>query len=210
MKTAMIWGASGGIGRALVSELLQDDWTVLAVTHRPTQLAGLTPHLFDANVADPYEVQLAVNAASQIVTEIDLWVYTAGDIGAAKTAEMPPNTWRRLIEANLTGAFLTTHYSLPLLAETAHMFYLGAISERLALPRLGAYAAAKAGLEAFVDALGKEERRRRVTLVRPGAVDTPFWERVPLKPPANALTPQTVAQKILDAYQQQHQGRLDL
>ena len=58
--------------------------------------------------------------------------------------------------ANLSGAYLATHHSLPLLAEDAHLVFLGAVSERLRLPGLSAYAAAKAGLEAFGEALGKE------------------------------------------------------
>ena len=71
-------------------------------------------------------------------------------------------------------AFLATHFSMPLLAQNAHLVYLGAVSERLRLPGLSAYAAAKAGLEAYAEALKKEERKRRITVVRPGAVATPF------------------------------------
>ncbi len=210
MKTAMVWGAGGGIGRALVNQLAGEDWTVLALTHRPSKLNNLTPYVIDANVAAPFEVQLAVSSASQIVTEVNLWIYTVGDITSAKTAEMPAETWQRLVDANLTGAFLTTHYSLPLLAPDAHLIFVGAISERLRLPGLGAYTAAKAGLEAWAEVLGKEERKRRVSLIRPAAVDTPFWEKVPLKLPATALSAQVVAQKIIEAYHHQHKGILDL
>jgi NAD(P)-dependent dehydrogenase (short-subunit alcohol dehydrogenase family) len=88
--------------------------------------------------------------------------------------------------------------------------YLGAVSERLRLPNLAAYTAAKTGLEAFVEVLRKEERKRRVTLVRPGAVDTPLWEKVPLRLPNNALTPFQVSRQILEAYEQGHTGTLDI
>ena len=210
MKTAMIWGAGGGIGRALVTQLINENWTVVAVTHKPTSLENLTSHVIDADVASPYEVELAVFNASQVVDEINLWIYAAGDITSSKTAEMPPDAWQRIVDANLTGAFLTTHYSLPLLAADAHLVYLGAISERLRLPGLAAYAAAKVGLEAFAETLGKEERKHRITVVRPGAVSTPFWEKVPLRLPASALSPEAVAQHIIDSHQQGHKGVLDL
>lgn len=210
MKTAMIWGAAGGIGRALLNRLANEGWTVVAVTHQPSTLDDLTPHVVDADVALPFEVERAVTAASQLVEEIDLWIYAAGDIVSAKTADMQSDAWQRIIDANLTGAFLATRFSLPLLAPDAHLFYVGAISERLRLPGLAAYAAAKAGLEAFVEALGKEERKRRVTVVRPGAVNTPFWEKVPLRLPAGAQSPEALAQNILDAYRQGHKGVLDL
>ena len=112
--------------------------------------------------------------------------------------------------ANLTGAFYSIHYSLPLLRENAHIFFIGAISERLQLPGLSAYAAAKTGLEAFATSLRKEQRKKRVTVVRPGAVKTSFWDKVPMKLPSDAASPAKVAQKILEAYQQGQQGFLDL
>jgi NAD(P)-dependent dehydrogenase (short-subunit alcohol dehydrogenase family) len=96
------------------------------------------------------------------------------------------------------------------MSENAHIFILGAVSERMRLPGLGGYAAAKAGLEAFAEALGKEERKKRVTVVRPGAVATPFWEKVPLKLPKDAAPPEKVAEKIYEAYLSEHKGKLDL
>lgn len=210
MKNALIWGAGGGIGRALAEELTRDGWNVIAVTHRPTNHFSPTVQLLDADVADPYEVQLAVNSAGQLAEQVDLWIYAAGDITSAKNGELTPDAWQRILDANLTGAFLTTHYSLSLLAPEAHLIYLGAISERLRLPGLGAYAAAKAGLEAFAEALGKEERKRRVTVVRPSAVATPFWKKVPLRLPANALQPEVLARQIIEAHEQGHKGTLDV
>ncbi|MEM7344959.1 MAG: SDR family NAD(P)-dependent oxidoreductase [Chloroflexota bacterium] len=210
MSTAMIWGANGGIGRALVKQLIAAGWTVLAVTHTPTNLDGLTPHVFDADAGAPYDVHVAISAASQVVDEINLWIYTAGDITQSKVNEMEIDTWQRIMDANLTGAFITTRYSLPLLAEDAHIFFVGAIHERLRLPRLSAYAAAKAGLEAFAETLRKEERKKRVTVVRPGAVATPFWEKTSMKLPTNALTADTVASGIISAYETKQKGNFDL
>ena len=88
--------------------------------------------------------------------------------------------------------------------------FLGAVSERMRLPGLSAYAAAKAGLEAFAEALRKEERKRRVIVVRPGAVNTEFWQKVPFKMPGSALSPEAVAEKVVEAVNAGHQGVLDL
>ena len=210
MKTAMVWGAGGGIGRALVSALRQEGWTVLALGRHVTELGDLTPHLYEANVADPGSVQQAASSAAQEIGQIDLWIYAAGDIMSGKVADAPVEAWQRILDANLIGAYLTAHHSLPHLAGDAHLIFLGAVSERLRLPRLSAYAAAKSGLEAFVEVLGKEERRRRVTLVRPAAVDTPLWDKVPFKLPAGAMSPAEVAERILAAYHDGHRGVLDL
>lgn len=210
MATAMVWGATGGIGRALVDELVSREWTVVAVSRDEDALAARVACSLRADVADPFSVQRAVQAAAHEVDEIALWVYAAGDIVAAPVEEMAPVVWERILSANLTGAYQATHYSLPLLAPDAHLIFIGAISERLRLPGLSAYAAAKAGLEAFAEALRKEQRRRRVTIVRPAAVATPLWEKVPLRLPQGAPPPSKVAGRILAAYDEGHSGVLDL
>ncbi len=210
MPTAFIFGASGGIGRALVERLAADGWTVGAASRHPGDLASLTEHRYEADVTDAFAVSQAVYAAAQELPPVDLWIYAAGDILASPVAEMEPAAWARILGANLTGAYLTTQQSLPLLAERAHLVYLGAYSERLQLPGLSAYAAAKAGLEAFAAALAKEQRKHRITVVRPGAVATPLWEKVPLRLPRTALAPAELAQRVLDAYHAGTTGTLDL
>jgi len=210
MKTAMIWGASGGIGRALAERLDQGGWTVLAVSRHPEDLADLTPHAFRADVTDPQQVAEAVGAATRAVPELDLSVYAAGTITSDRVKRMEPDVWHRVLGANLSGAYLTTHAATPLLSPRAHLVFLGAYDERLRLPGLSAYAAAKAGLDAFAEALAKEHRRWRITLVRPKAVDTAFWDLVPFKLPPGALTPQQVAEGILEAHKSGHAGHLDL
>lgn len=207
MKTAMVWGASGGIGSAVVSLLQQEAWSVVSISRQP---AGTSPIEFAADVSDSASVQQAVMSAAMEVETIDLFVYAAGDIQVKPVSETKADAWMRQINANLTGPFLTTQHSLPLLAPDAHLFYLGAISERLKLPGFAPYVAAKAGLEAFAASLAKEERKRRITVIRPGAVNTPFWEKVPMRLPKNAAPPEKVAQKILEAYANGHTGQLDL
>ncbi|MCS6828932.1 MAG: SDR family NAD(P)-dependent oxidoreductase [Caldilinea sp.] len=209
MSTALIFGASGGIGRALAQQLRAKGWTVGAVSRHPHDLAELTEFRYEADVADEFAVQRAIYSAAQELAAIDLWVYAVGDILSSPVAEMKPEAWKRILDANLTGAYLATHYSLPLLAEQAHLLYIGAYGEKLRLPGLSAYAAAKAGLEAFVTTLAKEQRKLRVTVVRPGAVDTPLWNKTPMRLPRNALTPEALAEQILHAHESGASGVLD-
>lgn len=209
-KVALIWGAAGGIGRALASKLKLDGWEVIAMSRHADDLAGAADHAFEADVADPFAVQRAVLAGGQEAGEAHLFIYAAGDIVAEPVARMTPVTFRRILDANLIGAFNAVHHSLPLLAADAPLVFIGAVSERMRLPGLSAYAAAKAGLEAFAEALRKEERKRRVIVVRPGAVNTGFWQKVPFKMPSNALSPEAVAEKVVEAIGGGHQGALDL
>jgi len=145
MSTAFIFGASGGIGRALVEQLRKREWTVGVVSRHPQDLAHITEFRYEADVADEFAVQAAVYAAAQELPPVELWIYAVGDILSSPVAELKPAAWRRILDANLTGAYLATHYSLPLLAEQAHLIYLGAYSEKLRLPGLSAYAAPRPG-----------------------------------------------------------------
>ena len=209
-KRAMVWGAGGGIGRALVERLVADGWSVAAVSRHPEGLETLTDCVIAADPAEPFQVEQAVLRCAQELGEADLWVYTAGDILSEPVGSLAVDDWQRIVNANLTGAFITTRYSLPLLAEDAHLLYVGAYHERLQLPGLTAYAAAKAGLQAFTTALAKEERKRRITLLRPGAVDTPLWEKVPMRLPKDALTPEAVADTIVTCHAEGQKGVLDI
>lgn len=209
-STALIWGAAGGIGQALTQALHAASWSVGAITHRPASLPVPVEFCCEADVADDFAVQSAVYAASQHLAAVDLWIYAAGDIVSTPVAKMESAGWERILDANLTGAFRTIHHSLPLLAENAHIVFIGAYSERLQLPGLSAYAAAKAGLEAFAVALAKEERKRRVTVVRPGAVVTPLWDKMPVRLPRSAMSPADLAAKIMAAHAEGHSGVLDV
>ena len=209
-RNAMVWGASGGIGRALVQTLATNDWRVTAVSRQVDDLVDLADMVIAADPADTFQVQQAVMSAAQEADEVNLWIYAAGDILASPVAELGPSEWQQILDANLTGAFLAAHHSLPLLAVDAHLIFIGAQHERLQLPGLSAYAAAKAGLQAYTTTLAKEQRKRRVSLVRPGAVDTPLWEKVPLRLPKDALAPDVVAKQIVDLHENGHKGTIDL
>jgi NAD(P)-dependent dehydrogenase (short-subunit alcohol dehydrogenase family) len=210
VKKAMVWGAGGGIGTALVKALMEAGWTVVGVTRDSSSLTYSPSHFVEADVADETAVRQAVKQVADRAQGTDLWIYAVGDIESAKVDEISFGDWRRILDANLTGAYLAVHHSLPLLAPEAHIVLLGAVSERVRLPGLSAYAAAKAGIEAFADVLRKEQRRRRVTLVRPHAVDTSIWDKVPFNVPRGALRPEDVADRMLAAYQEGHRGVLNL
>jgi 3-hydroxy acid dehydrogenase/malonic semialdehyde reductase len=211
MTKAIVWGANSDIGRAAIQMLDSKGWQVVAFARDETTVSDLPATIIEVNdVADEFAVQTAVREAAYEIEEANLWLYTVGDITAVPVGDMDLAAWTTILNANLTGAYLTLHHSLPLLAEKSHLMFVGAIHERLRLPGLSAYAAAKAGLDAFAETVKKEERRKKVTVVRPGAVATKFWDNVPMKMPKDAMAPEKLASKIWEAYETGHKGQLDL
>jgi NAD(P)-dependent dehydrogenase (short-subunit alcohol dehydrogenase family) len=211
MDTILIWGAAGGIGRALVDVFRRENWRVLAVARDAGALTGLGIATYEADVTREDDVAAASLWAAREAGEAQLWVYAAGDILARPLAETSAGDWERIMAANLGGAQLAVRHSLPAIAKGGHLVFIGAYVERIMLPGLGAYAAAKAGLEAYTRVLTKELRDKRITLVRVGAVATPLWDKVPFNPPKQGtLPPEDVATAVLKAYGAGHKGVLDL
>lgn len=210
MQTALIWGASGGIGWALTELLRAEGWRVLAVARDDTRLAASGVEAYAADLGRPSDVAGAALWAAQQTEAVDLWVYAAGAMLGMPLADTSSAEWDRILSANLTGAHLALTSSLPLVPAGGHLAFVGAYSERLLLPKIGAYAAAKAALDAYVTVLGKELRDRRVTNMRLGAADTPLWDDAPFRLPKSALAPADVAAALLRAHRDGHKGVLEL
>lgn len=210
MPEALIWGASGGIGGALVRRLKADGWRVFAAARDESRIpsnADVSLHFHASQEYTFREVAMRVGMES---SGLDLMVYAAGGMVGARVDEISVGDWTATFDSNLTGALRMVQASQPLLRDDAHVVFIGAYLDHLVLPKFAAYAAAKAGLEALVNILAKEDRRRRYTLVRPGAVDTAFWTTAPIRLPKTAKTPEAVAEAIVERAKSTSGGVLDL
>jgi 3-oxoacyl-[acyl-carrier protein] reductase len=210
MPEALIWGASGGIGSALVTELKQAQWKVYGAARNTSAIpsqANLALS-FDADYEHGFES--ATMRVAQESDGLDLVVYAVGGIAYEKLDAMSQEGWNTTIRSNLTGAFLCVSHCLPLLKEGGHMVFIGAYLDHIRLLKFGAYVAAKAGLQELVTVLQKENRKHKFTLVRPGATDTAFWKNVAIKLPADAKQPTRVASAIIEHVIAGKSGDLDL
>ena len=210
MPNALVWGASGGMGQALVRELASNNWTVFAAARHTENIPEEAEHAFEFNAADEHSFQRVAMLVAQQTESVDLMVYMAGDLTCEKLDDMDYENWSATLNSNLNGAFLASQNSLTLMDKGAHMFFIGAYVDHIQLPKMGAYAVAKAGLEELVIILAKENRRKKFTLVRPGAVDTSFWEQVSFSKPDDAKSPKVIAQAIINHYEAGNNGALDL
>ncbi|MDZ4770935.1 MAG: SDR family NAD(P)-dependent oxidoreductase [Chloroflexota bacterium] len=210
MPEALIWGASGGIGGALVRALKARGWKVYGAARNESRIPSDADLTCSFSAGNDYSIDGAVSLIAYQTSALDLIVYAAGGIRLSAVEDTDSAAWSDMLIANLTGAARTIRASLPLLKEGGHAMIVGAYVDKVTLPRFAPYAVAKAGLEPLVAILAKEQRKRKFTLVRPPAVATPFWDGLPLKVPANALTPEQVADAMIARYDSGETGMLDL
>ncbi len=210
MPDALIWGASGGMGRALVETMMSDGWRVFAAARDLARIPDGVYRRYPFDAADQAAIRdVAVDLAHE-TRGLDFWAYTAGELRADFVRKMSPGAWDEVLYSNLNGAFLAAGQTIHLVNEGGQVCFIGAYVDHLILPKMGAYAAAKAGLEAVVSVMQKEHRKLNFTLVKPGAVATPFWENAPFKMPGDAKSPEVVARAILDRTRSGERGTLAL
>jgi len=210
MADALVWGASGGIGQALVNELNNSGWRVFAAARDKEAIPNGVFDRYRFNATDYNAIKnIAVDLAHQ-TSGLDLWVYAAGGLQADLLRKMSPDAWSAVIDSNLSGAFQTISKTVHLIKDGGQATFIGAYIDHLILPKMGAYAVAKAGLEPMISVLQKENRKVNFTLVKPGAVATDFWNNAPFRMPADAKSPDVVAQAIITQYEDRQRGILAL
>lgn len=195
MKTAVVTGASGGVGLEVTRRLLTDGWDVHA---QYRSAAGDAPaQWWQANFPD-------LGDAPTLPT-VDAVIHCAGvcDLGLVSQPDL--DEWRLAMDVNLYAPLLVTSFYLPALRATrGHVIYLNSGAGLRANPNWGSYAASKFAARAWCDALRAEEPSIRVTGIYPGRIDTPMQEKVVAQErgtytPEAYLSAATVAGAVLGA-----------
>jgi 3-oxoacyl-[acyl-carrier protein] reductase len=209
MKTALVFGAAGGIGRAVVQTFSQRDLRVLGVARDEARVEGAAAAT-SADLSRESDVAAACLWAAQQGGPVDALVFAAGGMFSAPLATTSTDDLTRVFADNVFSAQLVLRHAAPLLHEGSHRVLLGAYPDKLFFPKLGAYAMAKAAFDAWARVLLKEERGVKTTLLRLPAVDTPFWKKAPFPLPKGALTATAVAEAVHAVVLEGKTGVVDL
>ncbi|HEY7016642.1 MAG TPA: SDR family oxidoreductase [Streptosporangiaceae bacterium] len=207
-RRILVTGASSGVGAATAAVCVRSGARVALLARRVSHVQGLAAELGDAAIATPADVRdeaavaRAVSLAAEHLGGLDGVVHAAGLNRAALLADGTAAHWREMLETNLLGAFIVTQATLPHLvaAGGADVLAVSSMSGRRVLsPAMGVYAATKAGLSRWAEALWLEvaDRDIRVMLLSPGFIDTEFAEQT-VDPDLRADNRARLAQTGLD------------
>jgi 3-oxoacyl-[acyl-carrier protein] reductase len=183
-KRVLVTGGTRGIGRGIVRAFAEAGANVLTcyrtdgehvqeLARELKQTAG-QHHLVPADVSQPTQVETLIEAARERFDGLDVVVNNAGVISHIPFAELPADEWARVLNTNLTAAYLVTQGALALFGERASVINIGSGAAEAGVPLRSHYTAAKAGLVGLTRSLAKElgPKGVRVNVVAPGVIAT--------------------------------------
>lgn len=194
-RHAIVTGGARGIGRAIAERLLASGasvclWDVdsAALAKASAEInAGEKLHTVTVNLADYSSVQQATEATLQAFGKIDILVNNAGITGGnAKTWDLDPEDWRRVMDVNLNGPFYCCHALVPHLIKNGYgrIINIASIAGKEGNPNAAHYSSSKAGVIALTKSLGKELATSNIVV--------------------NAVAPAVIVTDLLDQMQQAH------
>lgn len=207
-KSAIVTGASRGIGAEIARRLAADGFTVVVNYAREERAAdalvaeisasGGRALAVQADVRAPNEVRRLFDAAERATGGVDVLVNNAGLMSLATIAETDDAAFDRMVAVNLKGSFNALREAAKRVRSGGRIISLSTTVIGLQLPTYGAYAATKAAIEAMTVVLAKEMRGRNITVnaVAPGPTATELFldgkspeviERMSKAPPLERL-----------------------
>jgi len=186
-RTAIVTGASGGIGRAVAERLAADGYAVVVhyagneqrakETVEAITAAGGTALAVGGDVADEHDVATLFDRTEERFGGIDAVVHAAGIMRLAPLAEAEFEVMDRMLRTNVRGTLAVAQQAARRVRRGGAIVTFSSTVVRLALPTYAAYAATKGAVEAMTLILAKELRGRDVTVnaVAPGPTATPLF-----------------------------------
>jgi 3-oxoacyl-[acyl-carrier protein] reductase len=184
-RTALVTGASRGLGRAIAERLARDGWRVELVARQADRLnevraaiaaAGGQACVHTANISDPQSADQIIAAVEKESGPLGALINNAGITKDGLLMRMDDADWSAVIDTNLTGAFRWIRAASRgmLKARTGRIINIGSVVGLVGNPGQANYAAAKAGLIGLTQSVAREFASRGVTCncVCPGFFDT--------------------------------------
>jgi 3-oxoacyl-[acyl-carrier protein] reductase len=187
-KTALVTGATGGLGGSIAKALQRQGATVALSGTRREVLEGLAAeigervHVLPCNLADKDEVEALVPKAEETMGQLDILVANAGITRDNLFVQLKDEDWDQVIDVNLTATFRLTRAAVRGMMRRRFGRIIGITSVVgvTGNPGQGNYAASKAGMIGMIKSVAAEYARRGVTAncVSPGFISTPMTDKL--------------------------------
>jgi NAD(P)-dependent dehydrogenase (short-subunit alcohol dehydrogenase family) len=183
-QVAVVTGGAAGIGAGIAARLAAEGARIALWDADAAALAAApADHRQTLDVTDAAAVAEAAAATAAALGRIDILVASAGITGPnAPVASYPVEAWRRVIEVNLTGVFLTNRAVVPIMQRNDYgrIVNIASVAGKEGNPNAAAYSASKAGVIGLTKSLGKELAGTgiRVNCVAPAAVKTALFDQM--------------------------------
>ena len=210
-KIAVVTGAASGIGRATALHLAGEGYEVammdlnvagLEEVREQIETAGGRAHSFPADLTDPLAVGSVTREIAVRVGTPDALVNVAGIGVAATVLETSDDDWNRVLSVNLTGPFLTTRATLPLMLDRGRgvIVNIASVGGQVGIARRAAYCASKAGLVGLTRAVAVDHARDgiRCVAICPGTVETEWIGKILADSPDPEGARRAMADRQLD------------
>jgi NADP-dependent 3-hydroxy acid dehydrogenase YdfG len=201
VATALVTGASRGIGSAIATALAPTH-TLLLAGRPSTRLAATAQQVGATTLPLDLIDTDAIGANTASIDELDVLVHAAGVIIPGRVAESTVDQWRTTFEVNVIGAVALTLALLPALRRAhGQVLFINSGSGRNASPQMASYSASKFALRAFADSLRDSEPMLRVTTLYPGRTNTDMQRELVVfeggeYDPDRFLQPDTIASVV--------------
>ena len=185
-KTALVTGASSGIGWAIAKRFADDGARVYITGRRTDELEAAAKEIGPNAIPVASDVSRAadLDRVFDVIRgdgrQLDVVVANAGLGDGARLTDVTEEQFDHVFGVNTKGSLLTVQKSLPLLAETASVILLGSTTIHQGVDRMGVYAASKAAVRSLGRTWAAELAPRgvRVNVITPGPIATPAIENL--------------------------------
>jgi NAD(P)-dependent dehydrogenase (short-subunit alcohol dehydrogenase family) len=187
-RVAIVTGASSGVGQAIAKLYAEEGANVVLVARSKPSLEALAQEIAETNgsaiampadVTAESEIEAVVDESARRFGSLDILVNNAGVTTRLPTDELPLETWKQVIDVNVTGVFICAKAALRVMKRQGRgrIINVGSVAAKSPRPDAVAYTTSKAALEGLTRSLAIDGRDHGVTasVLQPGNTQSALW-----------------------------------
>ena len=213
-ETAVITGASSGVGKSLAIQLSDAGYRVVLAARSEDKLNAIAEEIQSkggnslvvlTDVSQPEQINNLKDRALEY-GDVSVVINNAGLGKFSKVEDVAIEDWDRQLDVNLRASFLVSQAFIPGMKQRLNgtLAFMNSVAGKKGYAHSAAYVASKYGMRGLADSLREELREDNIKVIsiHPGAVDTPFWDGIGVNfPREEMLSTHTLAQSIVHAIQ---------